>query len=319
MAYILENDETVRGGLRRCAEEQLDRAVSELDGHIATDPVKAVHSARKAVKRERSLLRLMRGSMPADLRRRENRALRDAARELSGARDAEAMLDTFVGVSKRYVGHVPERSFDVIGDELERRRDHARVRLLDSAITSRASHELSAVRARVDGWKLGVGGWDALEDGLARSYRDGRRAFAQARSRRSTEPWHEWRKRAKDLWYQERLLKEVAGPAVGGHAKDAHLLADMLGDIHDLAVLRRTLSEKFHGPVDSDAIIALIDHRIGQLQEEALRVGARVYAEKPKAFVRRVRRMWKAGAGHARVVGAERPLEAPSVEELVAA
>jgi hypothetical protein len=46
-----------------------------------------VHNARKAIKKERSLLRLARGAMPSEQRRRENAALREAARRLSTARD----------------------------------------------------------------------------------------------------------------------------------------------------------------------------------------------------------------------------------------
>src|ERR1700690_3624886 len=94
MAYRFENDETVREGFARCAREQLDHAIGELSDHLTKDPVEAVHSARKALKKERSLLRLVRGSMPAPQRRRENRALRDAARALSATRDAAAMIDT---------------------------------------------------------------------------------------------------------------------------------------------------------------------------------------------------------------------------------
>lgn len=94
MAYRLEADESVRNAMLRCAGEQLDRAVSELSERISSDPVEAVHAARKAVKKERSLLRMARGSMPAKQRRRENAALREAAQGLSGARDAEAMIAT---------------------------------------------------------------------------------------------------------------------------------------------------------------------------------------------------------------------------------
>ena len=308
MAYVLETDETAPGGVRRCATEQLDKAVSELSSQIPSNPVEAVHSARKAVKRERSLLRLVRGSMPADQRRRENRTLRDASRELSGARDAEAMLETLSSLSSRYVGQLPERTFELVLGEFERRRDAARASLLDSTLASQAAGELLAVRTRVDEWPLRQGGFGAFEDGLRRSYRDGRRAFSAAQADRSMEVWHEWRKRVKDLWYQQRLLRDVAGPVLRGHAKDSHALADLLGDVHDLGVLRAALTEKLRAPIDSDGIVDLIDHRRAQLQEEALCVGARVYAERPKEFVRRVRRMWKAGDRYARVVADERPV-----------
>jgi hypothetical protein len=57
MSYRFGADEPVRAAILRCASEQLDRAVSELSEGINDDPVRAVHDARKAIKKERSLLR----------------------------------------------------------------------------------------------------------------------------------------------------------------------------------------------------------------------------------------------------------------------
>ena len=92
MAYKFGADERVRSAVLRCAREQLDRAVLELSEGISADPVSATHSARKAIKKERSLLRLARGAMPSERRKRENAALRAAARGLPGARDADVMI-----------------------------------------------------------------------------------------------------------------------------------------------------------------------------------------------------------------------------------
>ena len=51
MSYRLRADERVQDGLRRCAREQLDRAIDELTGGVGGDPVSAVHDARKALNR----------------------------------------------------------------------------------------------------------------------------------------------------------------------------------------------------------------------------------------------------------------------------
>lgn len=310
MAYRFETDETVHEAFARCAAEQLDEAIRQLSDRISDDPVDAVHSARKAVKKERSLLRLMRGAMPAKRRRRENRTLRDAARGLSGARDAAAMIETLDQLSERYVGQLPQNTFDRIRETLVEARDEERKALVGSALGAQAVGELGAVRVHVEDWRVTRGGWGAIEGGLLRSYRDGRRAYARARSHRGLEDWHEWRKRVKDLWYEQRLLAGVCGPVVKGQAKDAHLLADLLGDDHDLAVLRHALaSGAVHAPADIDAVVHLIDHRRAELQDEALWIGARVYAEKPKAFARRMQWHWKAGRRHATVVTSHRPKE----------
>jgi CHAD domain-containing protein len=310
MAYRLEGRESVRGGIVRCAREQLDRSVAELSERVSEDPVDAVHNARKAVKKERALLRLARGSLAPAQRRRANAALRDAARELSGARDAEAMVDTLDALSERYVGQVPDRTFEEIRARLEFARDQQRAELLGSALGARAVQELGRVRVRVEDWELRRGGWCALEGGLARAYKDGRKAFRRVRSDPSMGNVHAWRKRVKDLWYDERLLSELGGPGVAGHAKDAHRLADLLGDEHDLGVLRLTLSEGWvHAPADLDAVVALIDHRRSELQAEALELGRRVYAEPPKAFIRRMRRSWKAGYRRAAAARESRPAD----------
>ena len=58
--------------------------MTELTERVEADPEKAVHAARKAIKKERSLLRLARGSIGDRRRRRENDALRHAARSAVG-------------------------------------------------------------------------------------------------------------------------------------------------------------------------------------------------------------------------------------------
>ncbi len=310
MAYKLELDEAVGTGLRRAAEEQLDRAIRELSDRIGDDPVDAVHTARKAVKKERSLLRLARGAMPAKQRRRENAALRAAARGLSTARDSEVMLTTIDDLSHRYAGQLPETTFQEIRVQLEQERDEQRRQLVGSALGTHAVQELGAVRLRVEDWELARDGWRAIEPGLGRAYRDGRRALARARQRRSSAALHAARKRVKDLWYQERLLGPAGGPAVAGHARDAHRLADLLGDDHDLAVLRQALTQgRINAAVDLDAVVALIDHRRRELQRRAFALGDRLYAEKPAAFLRRMRAAWKAGRRLAAARAEEDPRE----------
>ncbi|MDQ6732017.1 MAG: CHAD domain-containing protein [Actinomycetota bacterium] len=317
MAYRFEADEDLREAFFRCGREQLDNAVAALSEGIAEDPVAAVHSARKAVKQERSLLRLTRGAMPRKQRRRENRALRAAARGLCETRDAEAMIATVTSLSKRYVGQLPETTFQAIRGQLERVRDRQRDRA-GSARDARAVQELGAVRLRVDDWKLRRDDWKAIDAGLLRSYREGRTAFAEARQRSTAERLHAWRKRAKDLWYQQRLIAPACGPAVRGQAKDAHQLADLLGDDHDLAELRRTLTrDHVDAAVDLDAVVKLIDHRRAELQALAFRLGERVYAEKPQAYRRRMQRAWTAGRSIANVPREQQPAELAALTRVV--
>jgi CHAD domain-containing protein len=289
MAYRLQPDESVPDELRRCAGEQLDRAIDELTTGVADHPVEAVHEARKALKKTRSLLRLGRGALDPDERRRDNAAIRQAGRRLSDARDAEVMLEAIDKLADRFAGRLPQATFDAI------RRHLAPEHHLDSGLTDQVADELKAVRARVEHASSRATGWKALEPGLRRSYARGRSALEKARSHPTVENLHEWRKRTKDLWYHLRLLGPFAPGIIGGAAKDARKLSRRLGDDHDLAILHAAL-ERDAGDlrVDVDAVLELIDHRREQLQAEAIALGQRLYAEPPKAFVERMRRYWKA-------------------------
>jgi CHAD domain-containing protein len=305
MAYKFRADESVRHATRRCAREQLDRAVVELSEGINADPMEAVHSARKAIKKARSLLRLARGAMPREQRQRENDILREAARGLSSARDADVMIASISELSERYAGQLPADTFEAVRAHFEARAQPENGR---SVADGRAVAELTAVRDRLADWELCKGGWKALESGLLRSYSRGRRLFAQAQVGGEMEALHEWRKRVKDLWYHERLLGPTCGPTVRGHVKDLDRLSDLLGDDHDLALLRQGLTQPREPvPVDLDAVVKLIDHRRSELQTEASGIGERVYAETPKAYRRRMRDSWRAGRRLARTVQDQHP------------
>jgi CHAD domain-containing protein len=308
MPYRLRADEEVQDGLRRCAREQLDRAIAELTTGLGDDPVSAVHDARKALKKTRSLLRLSRGTIPPKERRRANATLRHAGRRLSPARDAEVMLEAVDDLAERFVGQVPQPTFDAIRRHLEADRAPARQRLLDADLPGDVAEELKSARARTADWTLRVDGWKALESGLFCSYKRGRQAFEQAREHPSTENLHQWRKRTKDLWYHLRMLKPVSPGILTGHADEAHELADLLGDDHDLAVLHSRLERGASQlPVDLDCVLELIDHRQEQLQAQAFQVGERLYAEPPKAFLWRLHRYWKASRGAAAASASRRP------------
>jgi CHAD domain-containing protein len=302
MPYRIQTNEQVQDGLRRCGREQLDRAIAALTVDVSDDPVEAVHDARKALKQERSLLRLARGTIGSSVRRSENAALRHAAGRLSAARDAEVMLQALDELSERFAGQVPQTTFDAVRGRLEAERDPARERLLAPGPVGAVADELRAVRSRIDDWPLRRGGWKALAPGLGRAYERGRRSFRKAKAKPGVEALHEWRKRTKDIWYHLRLLKALSPAIVGGLADEAHGLSDLLGDDHDLALLREKLRAGGGDvPVDVDGLIELIDHRREQLQAEAMQVGERLYAERPRAFRRRMHRYWKTTRGSRRL------------------
>jgi CHAD domain-containing protein len=310
MPYRLEPGETVQAAVRRCAREQLDKAVEELTDGLEVDSVKAIHDARKSLKKQRSLLRLVSGSFDRQQRRLENAMLRDAGRNLGAARDADVMIGALDDLADRFAGQVTHATFAAIREQLEARREAARVQLMQSDVISEVSEELSAARLRIDDWHLRRDGWAAIRNGLLRGYRRGRKAFERARVEPSVENLHDWRKRSKDLWYHLRLLRPISPHTMQGHAEDAHHLSDLLGDDHDLAVVRETVIETASEiPTDLAPVLGLIDHRRAHLQTEAIFLGRRLYAERPKLFLRRLHRYWKAWRKETEAAASHQPAE----------
>src|SRR5262245_3310108 len=93
MAYRLSFADDVASSVRSCAREQLAGAAEQLE-RADGDPVKAVHEARKHLKKTRALLRLVRPALGREAYRSENDALRDTGLALSGARDADVRVQT---------------------------------------------------------------------------------------------------------------------------------------------------------------------------------------------------------------------------------
>jgi CHAD domain-containing protein len=310
MPYRFEDGESVQTALRRCAREELDQAIQELSDGVKVDPVEAVHAARKALKKERSVLRLGRAALVPKERRRENTAFRLAAQRLSGARDADVMIQAFDELGDRHPGQVPQTTLVAVRDHLVKQREAARRHTFASNAPGEVVEDLRAARLRIDDWRLRRGGWAAIRPGLRRSYERGGKAFQRARGHSTVENLHQWRKRAKDLWYHLRLLEATSPNAIGGHANDAHRLSDLLGDDHDLAILRESLiATAGEIPAALEPVLGLIDYRRDRLQEEAMLQGERLYAESPKAFLRRTQRYWKAWRAEDRAAGARQPAE----------
>jgi CHAD domain-containing protein len=296
MPYRLQSDESVADGLARIAGEQLSRADTEL-----LDPKReahdGVHQARKRCKKVRGLLRLVRDALgPAYTR--ENTTLRDAARSLSRVRDAQAMVETLDDIREAFDRPLGEQAFARVRHALVARRDRLASQQADmeeQAQTATAS--LAAVRARLAEPELHAAGFAAIAPGLARTYRRGRKAFANAYEHPGDEHFHDWRKRVKYHWYHLRLLRDLWSPVLKGQARSLDALSDLLGDDHDLAVLRQALlaePERFGETRDVQALLGLLDRRQAELRARAHVLGRRVYAEKPAHLQRRFAAYWEA-------------------------
>jgi CHAD domain-containing protein len=128
------------------------------------------------------------------------------------------------------------------------------------------------------------------------AYARGRKAYQIVQDHNSPECFHQWRKRAKDLWYQLTLLGPIWPRQLDAMNRELEGLTERLGEYHDLTVLQRTIEKLAHRNGDADEVQILkrlIEEREREARVMARSLGARFYAEKPSAFCGRLARRWE--------------------------
>ncbi len=295
MSYRFQVNESLADGLPRIVGEQVERALAELKG-AETNLPEAVHQVRKRCKKVRGVLRLVRGSFFASYKQ-ENAWFRDLARGLSGARDRQATLTCFDKLRDHFGEDLETDAFSAVRHALAERRADAHEGAELSHRVRETITALEQARGRVVGWRLDDDSFASVEKGLGRTYRRARKALRASYKSPTPEQFHEWRKRVKYHWYHLRLLRKLWPAPMKGLAAEAKQLADLLGDDHDLAVLRATLANNRNAlgeREELDALSALAERRQNQLRAAAQTLGWRLSAEKPDDFLRRMRGYWQA-------------------------
>lgn len=288
----LRQDEAGLAGVRRVLQGWIADAGDSLHKKRVTDT--HIHDARKQLKKARAALRLLREAIGDVAYRRDNNALRDAARPLGVARDSKVLLATLDDLVERYAPATRSLQLDKFRRALRKEQTAAR-QAITVTLINKQRRALREVSAHVERWRMQGEDWQVIGGGLERIYRGGKHAMRVAARSRASEALHDWRKQVKYLWHQLQIL-EPAWPALLGElVEQTHKLADHLGDDHDLMVLRQKIVSHANAfeTQDRDALIAVLDRRRKQLQDKAFKLGARVFEEKPRRFSSRIGSYWR--------------------------
>jgi CHAD domain-containing protein len=289
----LEADESIRKGLRRIARQHLQAALEHVAGASVDSSDKAVHEARKAFKKVRAVLRMVRPKIGTRAFRIENECLRDAGRPLSEVRDATIFVQTLEKLKAELGEAIPAEKFVPVHEELLAHQEQVRKRVLDKQLALAGTE--AAIRGaieRVSEWLDVPNKWSSAAKGVNRVYRLARRRHDDAKADPTLEKRHEWRKAVKYLRYQLEILCPLGPDGLGEVTSQAERLGQLLGEEHDLTVLAAMLTdrpERFGGRESESAVVALVDRRREDLAREADALGDQLFQERPKKFARRMR------------------------------
>jgi CHAD domain-containing protein len=292
MPFRLHRGESIGHAIGRMARDELEGARKTiLSGHSSED---VVHDVRSAIKKVRALVRCVRPAVgkPA---RKANRRLRSIARDLAPARDAYVVGTTLSELAGN-IGSPHGVDIERARRRLAQRMDRDSSKASASRL-SRIAERLERNRARVDRWLPGDDGWSAIGDGLVQSYGRARRARRRAREKETGSRMHAWRRAAKTYGHQVHALEPIWPREMETLRSELSLLGDLLGREHDLTVLESTLREERACPADRKGcarLLAKLEGERRRIRREAALLGDRLFAERPSALRKRMKRYFEA-------------------------
>jgi CHAD domain-containing protein len=253
----------------------------------------AVHDFRKGMKRWRAFLRLLEPYLGAPGRKMRLDA-RDLARALAGPRDAQSALDGLNDTLK-HDAEFSKRSLLTIRERIDELRRQAESKSLNLDTRGRMDGYLRRAARAVDRWPLARIGSADIAERLTQTYRRGRRRIPEKWAEAGPDDLHELRQRVIEHRHQMELI-EPLWPRLGKvWVEEAQRLRDRLGRYQDLVVLARMTTPGQPLAAWRSKLSSPIAERQEVHLAAAARLSGRLFADRPKAFRRRLEAIWKAG------------------------
>ena len=290
MAYQLNFDGNVGADLRKIAMEQSERLCQ-----LLADPRELAsghHKTRRCLKRLRSLLMLAQPVLGSRYWRRLDRRLAGLGRALSHERDHAVVLDVLAKLAAGDADRTIRKAAATLMRQLQpaaRERPNGHDPWPDSSAVDREPLVRKAARI---GRRIAKAPFERLDlaqmaQGVAAEYRAGRKANVAACRMGGAESFHDLRKRVQRHIRQLQLIAAVWPDEMHVRIALAKTIAAQLGHDHDLALVRSAVDADMTGS-DAAALDRLCRDRQRAIRKAIKPQLARLYAETPKAFARRM-------------------------------
>ena len=285
MSYQLQRNETPGEGVRRICRRQVELGLAIVAGEKETADT-PVHETRKHLKKARAALRLVRREIGRGLFKRQDHCLRDVGRMISEIRDAEVRLETvrqLQKVTRRRQCY--QNVEEILAHELEN------FVAAFAEWQSQAVPILERVRDDIDTWPVDQFDLIQVRRSIQGTYKRGRDALAAAKRVGSAESFHHFRKEAKQLWYQLRILRPINPVVLKTLTAELGSLGDLLGRAHDLDFLAERMRQEPDETTwqrEGHELLAVIEASQSDLQRGAGDLAERFYSERPRDFGARV-------------------------------
>ena len=296
--YRIYRQEAFADTYRRVIGELIRNALNICQGSVE-EPDMAAHEIRKGTKRIRAVFRLFRQATGESTCQRSVEHFSTISGLLAEIRLSKVHVDTLYAMSKdkrltldpllieRLIRKFRQRHKRLLLVTLERKQVFQQV---SNLLTSELNH-LETIP--VSSCEFGL-----LANNIRKTYRKGRADLGIMLNQYSPENLHNLRKSVKCLWNQMILIRPVWPSAMGMMINNLDLLAERLGNEHDLDELDLFLSRDLQNkkvPVPFHLTEYIIQKR-KHLLKNIIPIAIRLFSERPGAFAGRLNtyyRVWK--------------------------
>jgi CHAD domain-containing protein len=291
MSYQLRHGQNLGDNLRRICRKQIEAALAITTGERKTGDT-PTHEVRKHLKKARAAVRLVRKEIGRGLFRKQDHGLRDVGKLTSEIRDAEVRLHTvqeLQGIKQRRGRGRARAGYPKLEGMLMLELENFMAAFAEWQ--AQAKPILERALANIDCWPLDHFSCKQLRRAVQRSYKDARRALKCAQQTRKPEDFHHFRTKAKQLWYELRILCPINPVVLKNLSDDLRALGKLLGRAHDLSFLSERLrceDRQSAWEHEGQKLLALIEVNQVDLQRGAAELAEHFFAERPRDFGARV-------------------------------
>lgn len=293
MSYRIDAHRPLTAEVRRIAAEEIDGALKHLV-EARDDTDEALHECRKRLKSLRALLRLVRSGDEAFFQA-ENARYRDVAARLAAPREAAALVETVDRLAAAFPEDAAGDALDAVRHQLLARREDVLDGSLDASVDT-AAVVCRAGLKEIENLNLPDQPESAaavLADGVGRTMRRARKSLRNAEARGEAEDFHDLRKALKAHSKHLSLLKKLWPTPVKARREAVDALAEKLGDLHDIFVLRTLLRDKqrpLGRPGETRLLARLSKRSERQLRKACLADASELLRDSSKRSARKVAR-----------------------------
>jgi CHAD domain-containing protein len=292
MSFAFKRNESVAEGVCRIARKQIGKAVKCCSKNSA----RSIHATRKRIKKIRALLRLVRCAVSKKQFDTALADLREAAGYLAAPRDAHVKQQALEKLAQTAGRRLSGEAFSQIRALVKQESAEEAEKFHAENGAQKVRRILRKVPREFERLHFKEEDWGILGPALKRAYKAAQQARDCVIEHSIPEKFHQWRKRAKDLLCTVELLEPIWPEQMSALSAELEKLTELLGDDHDLEMLRQTVVERsvnLHLEGDAQRLLPFIEAHQTKLRKAALKLGNGLFAEKSSIFSDRLHQYWK--------------------------